>query len=83
MDNDVGVIEENPLALAAAFDGCGVEAEVLLEAELDFIGDGYDLPVICGAGNEEEIGEAGVGGIEREDADVFAFFAFAGFVSGE
>ena len=83
MDDDVDVVEEDPFALAAAFDRGGVEAVFLLEAELDFVGDGDDLTVVGRGGDEEEIGEARVGGIEFEDPGVFAFFIVAGSDGGE
>jgi len=78
VDDDIGVVEEDPLGLAAAFDGGGVEAEFFFEAKLDFVSDGDDLAVVGGRGDEEEIGEAGVSRIELEDAGVFAFLVLAG-----
>jgi len=82
MDNDVDVVEEYPLGLTAAFNGGCVEAEVLLEPVLDFVGDGDDLAIVGGRGDEEEVGESGVSWIEFENAGVFAFFVLAGLVSG-
>jgi len=77
VDDDVDVVEEDPFGLATAFDGGGVETEFLLEAHLDLVGDGDDLTIVGGGGDEEEVGETGVCGIEFEDASVFAFFVFA------
>jgi len=78
MDHDVDVIEQNPLSLTPAFDRGGVEAEVLLQAKFNFIGDGYDLAVICSGGDEKEVGETGVCGVELEDASIFALFIVTG-----
>ncbi len=72
MDHKVHVVEQNPVALAAALHGVGQCAELLLEAMLDLIGDGDGLAVVRGGGHEEEIREAGVDGVEFEDAGVFA-----------
>jgi hypothetical protein len=78
VNDDVDVVEENPLGLAAPFDRMCVEAELFFEAEFDFVGDGDDLSIIGGRGDEEEVGEPGVCRVELEDASVFAFFVFAG-----
>ena len=78
MDDDVDVVEQDPLGLTAAFDGSRVEAEVLLEAHLDFVGDCNHLTIIGSGGDEEEVGETGVCGIEFEDACIFALFVVAG-----
>ena len=83
VDDDVYVVEENPLGLAAAFDGGGVEAEIPLQAQFDFVGYRYDLTVVGGGGDEKEVGETGVCGIEFEDAGVFAFFIVAGGDGGQ
>ena len=40
MDDEVDVVHEDPLGLAAAFDRVGIGAEVAFEADLDFVGDG-------------------------------------------
>ncbi len=83
MDDEVDVVHENPLALAAALDGGGIGAEVALEADLDFVGDGGVLAVGGAVADEEVVGEAGLAGIEREDADVLGFFVFGGGGCGE
>jgi len=46
VDNEVNVIEEDPTALTAAFDGVGVGTKVAFENELDFVGNGLCLPVV-------------------------------------
>ena len=76
MDDKVHIVEENPFAVTAALDGVGIDAELLFELVLDFVGDGYGLAVVGGRGNQEEVGEAGVNGIELEDAGVLALFVF-------
>ena len=53
VDDDVNVVQEYPLGLTATFDGGGVEAVFLLEAELDFIRDGDHLAIVGGGGDEE------------------------------
>ena len=83
VDDEVDVVHEDPLALAAAFDGVGIGVEVALEAELDLVGDGYVLAVVGSVADEEVIGEPALGWIEGEDADVFCFFVFSGGVGGE
>ena len=83
VNNDVDVVEQNPLGLATAFDRGRVEPELFLEAHLNLVGDGYDLKFIGCGGDEEEVGEARIGGVEFEDAGVFAFFVFAGGYSSE
>ena len=79
VDDEVDVVEEDPFAEALAFDGVGVGVEVAFETELDLVGDGLRLALVGAAGDEEEVGEAGVGdGVEFEDAGVLAFVVVAG-----
>jgi hypothetical protein len=83
VDDEVDVVHEDPLALAAAFDGVGVGVELSLEADFDLIGDGDVLALVGSVADEEVVGEAALGGVEREDADVFGFFVFTGGRCGE
>ena len=83
MDDEVDVVHEDPFALAAAFDGVGVDAEFAFEAEFDLVGDGYVLSVVGSVADEEVVGESALGGVESEDANVFGFFVFAGCCRGE
>jgi hypothetical protein len=78
VDDEVDVVHQDPLALAAAFDGVGVDAEVALEADLDLVGDGDVLALVGAVADEEVVGEAALGGVEGEDADVFGLLVFAG-----
>ena len=48
VDHEVHIVEENPFAVTAALDGVGKDAEILLEAMLDLIGDSDGLAVIGG-----------------------------------
>src|SRR5208337_1423189 len=82
VDDKVHIVEENPFAVAAALDGVGVDAELLFELVLDFVGDGYGLAVVGGGGNEEKVREAGINGVELEDAGILAFFVFTDLSSG-
>jgi hypothetical protein len=54
-----------------------VYAKVLFQALLDLVGDGYGLAFVGAAGDEEKVGEAGIHGIELEDAGVDCLFVFA------
>ena len=83
VDDEVDVVHQDPLGLAAAFDGVGVGAELAFEAELDLVGDGDVLAVVGAVADEEVVGEAALGGVEGEDADVFGLFVFAGCGCGE
>ncbi len=83
VDDEVDVIHENPLGLAATLYGVGEGAEVALEADLDFVGDGDVLTLVGSVADEEVVGEAALCGIKCEDADVFSFFVFAGCCRGE
>jgi hypothetical protein len=78
VDDEVDVVHEDPLGLAAAFDGVGQSAELTLEAEVDLVGDGDVLALVGAVADEEVVGEAAFGRVEGEDADVFSFLVFAG-----
>ena len=78
VDDEVDVVHQDPLALAPAFDGVGVGAEVALETDFDLVGDGDVLAVVGAIADEEVVGEAGFTGVERKDADVFRLLVFAG-----
>jgi len=78
VDDEIDVVHEDPLGLATAFDGVGIGAEVALQADLDFVGDGDVLALVGAVADEEVVGEAALGRVECEDADVFGFFVFAG-----
>jgi hypothetical protein len=49
---------------------------------LDLISNGDGLAVVAGGCNQKEIGEAGVDGVEFEDAGVLALFVFTGLGCG-
>ena len=83
MDDEVDVVHEDPVGLAAAFDGVGQGGEVALEAELDLVGDGDVLALVGAVADEEVVGEAAFGGVEGQDADVFGLLVFAGSGGGE
>ena len=83
MDDEVDVVHEDPLGLAAAFDRVGVDAEVALEADFDLVRDGDVLALVGAVADEEVVGEAAFGWVEGEDANVFGFFVFAGSGGGE
>ncbi len=83
MDDKVHIIHQDPLGLAAALDGVGVDAEFALEADLDLIGDSDVLAFVGAVADEEVVGETALGGVEGEDADVFSFFVFGGGCGGE
>ena len=74
MDDKVHIVEENPVALAAALDGVRNNAELLLEPVLDLVGDGDGLAVIGGRGDQKEVGKARVDGVQLENAGVFKPF---------
>src|ERR1700733_5554191 len=78
VDDKVDIVEQNPFALALALDGVGISAEFALHAQLDFISDGLRLPLVGPAGDEKEVGEAGIDCVELEDADVLRLLFLAG-----
>ncbi len=61
----------------------GRTPKVALEADLDLVGDGDVLALVGAVADEEVVGEAALGGVECEDADVFGFLVFAGGCRGE
>jgi endonuclease YncB( thermonuclease family) len=78
MDDKVHIVEQNPIAFAATFDGVGHDAELLFEPVLDLVGDGDGLTIVRGRGDQKKVREAGVDRVEFEDAGLFAFFVFTG-----
>ncbi|SPE17716.1 hypothetical protein SBA5_110076 [Candidatus Sulfotelmatomonas gaucii] len=78
MDHKIHIVEQDPLAVPATLHRVRIDAEVALEAQFDFIGNGDGLPLIGGRGDKEEISEAGIDGIEFKDPCVLAFFFFTG-----
>ena len=83
VDDEVDVVHQDPLALAAAFDGVGIDSEVALEADFDLVGDGAVLALVGAVADEEVVGEAALGGVEGHDANIFSFLVFAGGGGGE
>ena len=81
VDDEVDIVHQDPLALAAAFYRIGVGAVLPLQSKLDLIGDGHGLPVVGACADEEVVCETALGGIERENADIFRFLFIAGFGS--
>ncbi len=82
MDNKVNVVEEDPIALATALNGVGVDAVVALEGEFYFVGNGLGLAVVECRSDQEEVGETRVNRVQFEDAGIFAFFVFTNFGCG-
>ena len=82
MHDKVNVIKQDPVTLTAALNGIGHDAKFLLELVLNFVGNRDRLTVIGSRGDQKEVGQAGVDGVEFENAGVFAFFIFAGRGSG-
>ncbi len=78
VDDEVHVIHQDPLTLAATFDRVGIGVEVVLEAKFDLIGDGDRLPIVRAGADQKIIGEAAFRGVKCEDADIFRLFVFTG-----
>ena len=78
VNDKVDVVHQHPLALATAFDGVGIGAELLFQAVLNLVGDGDVLPLVGAAADEKVIGQCTLAGVEREDAYVFCLLAVAG-----
>src|SRR3954447_16062228 len=74
VDNEVNVVEQDPFAKTLAFYGVGIGAEIALQTYFDLVRNGLCLPLVGAAGDEEEVGEASIYGIELEDAGVFRLF---------
>jgi hypothetical protein len=54
VDDEVDIIHQDPVALAAAFDRIGIGAEFALQANFDLITD-RDVLAIVGAVSDEEV----------------------------
>ena len=78
VNNEVDVIEQNPLGLVVALGVRGVEAEAALKTELDFVGNGLDLARVGAAAENEIVGEGAGVFVEFEDGDVFGFLVLGG-----
>lgn len=77
MHDKIHVIEQHPVGLIVAFHLVGRNA-FAFEAQLHFISDGLNLSGIFSAADYEVIGECRGVLVHFEDADVLAFFVFAG-----
>ena len=78
MDNEVHIVEQDPSSLPASLHRVRVGPELLLQAVLNLIGNGDDLTIVGGRGDEEEVGQTRVNGVKLEDAGVFALLVFTG-----
>jgi hypothetical protein len=76
MHHKVHVVEQNPVALAAALNGVGENAELLLEPVLDLVGDGNGLAVVRGRGDQKKVRQARVNRVQFQNAGILAFFVF-------
>jgi hypothetical protein len=83
MDDEVHIVHQDPLALAASFDRVRINAKLALEPNLDFVSNSNVLTIIGAIADEEVIGETALGWVEGEDADVFSFLVFGGGGGGE
>ena len=54
-----------------------------LRRMLDLVADGDVLALVGAVADEEVIGEAALGGVQGEDADVFGLLVFAGGGGGQ
>ena len=77
VDDEVDVVEQDPLGLTITLYMRGVKA-VALQAELDLIGDGLNLARIGAAADYEIVGEGARTFFELEDCDFFGLFFLAG-----
>jgi hypothetical protein len=76
VDDEVGVIAQNPLTLLIAFDADSVFA-LFLQSLLDGICDGLRLPRIAGGANHEFVGKSGDLS-QVKNSDVCGFSVFGG-----
>src|ERR1700679_1662019 len=77
MNDEIDIIHQDPLTLATAFDRVGIGAKVALETNLDFIGDRYILTVTETGADEKVVGQAALGWVERENANILRLLFLA------
>src|SRR6267143_646798 len=77
MNDEIDVVEQDPLGLAIAFDVSGVESG-LLQAEFDFFSDGLDLARIGAAAYDEVVGKGSRTLVQFEDGDFFGLLVLTG-----
>ena len=61
MDDEVDVVHQDPVTLAASLHGVRIGAEVALQADLNLIGDGYILAIAKTGADKKVIREAALG----------------------
>ncbi len=71
VDDEVHVVHQHPLALAAALHRIRIHTKLTLQLQLDLIGDRDVLPVVGSVADEKVIRKAALRRIERQDANVF------------
>ena len=77
MDDDVRVIDDDPMAHRVAVNGDGGDLVIELEALLDFAGDGLEMGLGCAAANHKKIRKA------RYPPQVYGNEVLGLFIGGE
>ena len=70
VDDDLEIIEDDPLACRETVDRRGAPAVVVAQSGFNLVGDRLELRLGTGRANDEEIGEAG-NSCQIENDDVF------------
>ena len=83
MDDEINIIHQNPLGLTPAFNRVGVNTKLTFQAKFHLVGNRDVLSFVRAIADEEVVGEATLGWVKREDADIFSFLVFAGGGGGE
>lgn len=81
MHDEIDVIDKHPISLVVAFYLVRTHAG-LLEAKLNFVGDGLNLSGVFASADHEVVGECRGVLVHFEDADLLAFLFFAGLNGG-
>ena len=84
MDDDVGIIGDDPLAGGVAIDGGGGDLVIDLEAFVEFGGDGFEMGLGVPGADDKEVGECGdTAEVEGDDILGFFFGSVEGAEAGE
>jgi len=75
MDDHIAVVHQHPAAFRHTFNGMGKLDVVLLDAGAHVIHQRFKLPVTVAVGNDEEVGDDGVGAQVEED-NILRLFIF-------
>ncbi|MDB5253528.1 MAG: hypothetical protein JWP27_2697 [Flaviaesturariibacter sp.] len=82
MDNDIHVVEQDPLQGASAFVVIGVLTALFVHGILDRIGDCPDLGCVCGFADDKEFGDSLADLSQIERYDVLTLFLLDGLYYG-